>query len=102
MNTKVHVPEQFHSNVCKIGGKQPPMIMPSLREPVTMDELSHKFALSCLNFDEYVEHLRKERDGLNLVPAEYVDPDTGEKYTEMITQREYDARAVLKNFHYEF
>lgn len=100
MNTKIHVPEKLH-NMYKISGKQPPIIMPYTRKPVTMDELSNNFAFSCISFDKYIEQLKNERNGLNLVPAEYFDPETGEKYIEMITQKEYDARAILKNFHYE-
>ena len=81
-----------------IGRKQPPTIQFNPPPPPTMQELALKFAYSWNSYLEYVEELKLERQGLNLVSVAYVDLDTGESYDEVITQRELDARMALWEF----
>lgn len=82
-----------------IGKRQPPTIKFNPLPPPTMENLALKFALSCNSYYQYVEELERERYGLNLVSVPFTDPYTGEKYNQIITERDLDARMALGEFY---
>lgn len=86
-------------DVSKIGQKKPPTIKFNPPPPPTMKELALKFALSWNSYQQYVEELEMERYGLNLITVPYNDPETGETFSETITQIELDARRAFSHFY---
>jgi len=83
----------------KIGRRQPPTFKKNHRPPPTMKELALNFTLSWNSYEQYVEELKKERCGLNLVTITSTNPETGEMFNETITQRELDARNAFSHFY---
>lgn len=82
-------------DLSQIGRKEPPTIKFNPPPPPTMKELSLKFALSCNSYQQYLDELELERQGLNLVSVSTTDSETGEEYNQVMTQRELDARIAF-------